>query len=193
MAKENNEIGKKNEVVNANIYLGIQLEIAGHPININPTTPINKISEYGLEGELEEPLRLGTVATMFNTVTEEFGIKKENNSYTWNDIQKEIQNTGIPVLGNLTKTIGDAALSIEKLSIKYPPTKIKVNGILKDISEENRRSTQYTLGLSATWEEGQGKLFGGVAVRGIYLKASSESQTESFKMEGGESTKEKRD
>lgn len=145
-------------------YMGVVFELNGKEVSLEPLTPINYISKTGLECRLDEPVELGEIGENLATVLETVGADSSE-IFEEKDGQLVVKDSikDIPVVGEIVETLLEADVTIEQFYVKIPP---KGAGT----------PVRYTVGMSAVWDvgAGEGKLFGEVYLKGLYLKVSNE-------------------
>lgn len=155
---------KETQTRDSNVYVGIALDVNNRTVELAPTTPINRIDEYGLELELPENLYLGQLQSGIDALVGQFSPGFKFKDY-------EEQAAGIPALQNIIKKVGTAEITIQDLHLKIPPEKKKEDGSL------------YTLAMSATWpvDAKADKLADGgfnLTLRGLYVMVTNETADE---------------
>jgi hypothetical protein len=160
-------------------YMGVVFELNGREVSLEPLTPINYIDKTGLECRLDEPVELGEIGENLATILETVGAdsstifkvkdpeppdgedKFERNAQGKLIVKDSIKD--IPVVGEIVETLLEADVTIEQFYVKIPP-----KGATTPV--------RYTIGMSAVWDvaAGEGRLFGEVYLKGLYLKVSNE-------------------
>lgn len=157
------EAGKLQER-KSNVYVGVALDVNKRTVELAPTTPINRISEEGLELELPENLYLGKLADGIDALVSQFSPGFEFAKY-----EKDAE--GIPALQNIIKKVGNAEITIQDLHLKIPP----------DTNKDAENC--YTVAMSATWPETGAtpeQLAKGfnLTLKGLYLMVTNETKDE---------------
>lgn len=159
------------------IYLGVVFELNGTEIGLEPTTPINKVAQYGLECQLPGPVPLGEIGENLKTVLEELGADPSIIfDETTGQVKKELAD--LPFIGNLIALIFDADITVEEFYLKIPPSPPVPNPPPSNASPAVKPPTEpnlYSVGLSAVWdtEGGEGKIIGNLSLKGLYVKVSN--------------------
>ncbi|MDX2215867.1 MAG: hypothetical protein SFY66_21565 [Oculatellaceae cyanobacterium bins.114] len=174
----------KATAITPDIYLGVVFELKTSEltkteIGLQPTTPINKIAEYGLECELPGPVPLGELGQNIKLILEELGADPSVLFDNEGNVKAELKE--LPVIGPVIALILDADITIEEFYLKIPPK--PTSAITPSPSPNPSPSpgsaappdTLYSVGISAAWDTdaGEGKLFGNLSLKGLYVKVSN--------------------
>jgi hypothetical protein len=147
------------------VKMGVTFELEGKEISLEPKTEISDIKTKGLECELPQPVELGEIGNRIGQFLDIFDESGEASKaiFEGEDVKAEIK--AIPVIGEVITGILDANITINEFYIKIPPQK------------KTPDPTLYSVGISAVWDvkSGEGKLFGGLSLKGVYLKVSNMS------------------
>ncbi|HEY3823369.1 MAG TPA: hypothetical protein VGL82_02375 [Bryobacteraceae bacterium] len=139
------------------VFLGVVLEIEGKDIALEPKTPVNKISVYGLEAELPKgtEVLLGSVGG---------GIQSFVQSVTGDPTWKMPDKKDLPgVVAGVYDTVMTAEITINDLYIKIPP---KSND---EKTAAEKLETAYRLGVYVGWPKPQ-SLIGNLSLKGISIR-----------------------
>lgn len=156
------------------VYFGVAFQLNNREIALEPLTAINKIRENGLECRLNEPVEFGEIGENLRSLLVDLGVSEnslssifvddgvdENNQPTYK-INPDLED--LPVIGKVVTILLDADVTLEQFYLRIPPAAARNAPI------------RYTVGMSAMWDvaSGEGKLFGNLYLKGLYLKVSNE-------------------
>ena len=151
-------------------FLGIVVNVDGKDISLAPKTAISNIARDGIDVGLPEgkSVALGSTENGINGILKAFTGSRPNGD----PVVKLPDVKELPDFEPLQKAYAvflKAQLTIEDFHVKIPGTATKIPG-----TEALDKNKYYTVGLSATWDGDDGKLFGDISIKGIYLEVSNE-------------------
>lgn len=143
------------------VFLGVGIQLGEKTFFLEPKKAISDIKKYGLEIGLPEgqTIQLGSVRTGVNGILD-----------TISPGTRLPEKAAVPeMLQSGWDTLLSAEIAVTDFHVKVPGTESKIPG-----TEQQQTTTQFTVGLSATWQGDKGKLFGNVKLRGIFVTVSNE-------------------
>lgn len=140
--KEDKKEDSKNE-----FYVGAVIEINQKPINLIPSTPINKIKERGLKLSLDKPLELGEFGKAVVSIGKDLGIEENENPLSPESLKK-IES---PLLKRVAEKVASAEMRIEALKYEQPP--VKYGPDKKELPADQQDPTKYVFVASVNWKD----------------------------------------
>ncbi|ROS05149.1 hypothetical protein EDC56_0678 [Sinobacterium caligoides] len=154
----------------ANVYCGVAFEFGGKEVALNPATAITEVKTKGLDCSLPGRVELGAVKDIFDDVTH--ALKAD---YTYAELKEAVGD--IPILSGGLTLLGDGVLAVERFHLFIPPTEeyVITNGVKSETATPiaEPRTPDYDVGVSMTWGEGTGDLFGNIKLKGLFLRVSN--------------------
>lgn len=143
------------------VFLGVGIQLGDETFFLEPKKAISDIKKYGLEVGLPEGkiIPLGSVQSGVNGILDT--ISPGTRLPTKEQVPTMLQSGWDALLS--------AEIAVTDFHVKVPGSETKIPGTA--IKQE---TTQFTVGLSATWQGDKGTLFGNVKLRGIFVKVSNE-------------------
>lgn len=134
--------------VEADIYVGAQIEINKQTVDLMPKMPITKTKDYGIELELPRPLKIGKLGEALRSIAvQDLGMKPDDLKF----LNEKEQPTGIQALDNLIQKVISAELTIRALYYKQYPKEKTAKYFTENPGQETKTGqSEYLFAASAS-------------------------------------------